>query len=139
DHPARGKQVKAVQRHVRDGVASVVPLIRAQSAPERVAATSKTFKQLARLAGSRAGKGPYRRWVLHHSDLTAVIPKLSAMTPAQRGDLPGVARSRARQILAGAVIAETLMSQLGVDRLELCPWALREGILLRRLSPLLTP
>jgi hypothetical protein len=31
------------------------------------------------------------------------------------------------------------MRVLAVDSLDICPWALREGVLLRRLSPLLTP
>ncbi|MEN3309615.1 MAG: exopolyphosphatase / guanosine-5-triphosphate,3-diphosphate pyrophosphatase [Micromonosporaceae bacterium] len=61
------------------------------------------------------------------------------MTVRQRADLPGVNPARARQILAGAVVAETAMKVLDLPAIEVCPWALREGILLRRLSPLLTP
>ena len=61
------------------------------------------------------------------------------MTLEQRGTLSGVARERAQQILAGAVTAEATMRALKVNAVEVCPWALREGILLRRLSPLLTP
>jgi exopolyphosphatase / guanosine-5'-triphosphate,3'-diphosphate pyrophosphatase len=61
------------------------------------------------------------------------------MSPEERGDLSGVAPERARQILAGAVVAEAAMRALGLRSVQICPWALREGILLRRLSPLLTP
>ena len=35
-------------------------------------------------------------------------------------------------------VVHTVLDHLGVPRVEVCPWALREGILLRRLSPLLT-
>ena len=37
-------------------------------------------------------------------------------------------------MLAGAVVAAAAMDALGVDELELCPWALREGVILRRLD-----
>jgi exopolyphosphatase/guanosine-5'-triphosphate,3'-diphosphate pyrophosphatase len=139
DHPARPKQVRAAREHLRTGLAGIVRVIRGRPPGARVVATSKTFKQLARLAGSRVGKGPYRRSVLRRKDLAAVVPRLAAMSPAARRKLPGVASSRARQILAGALVAESVMTELGVGQLEVCPWALREGILLRRLSPLLTP
>jgi exopolyphosphatase/guanosine-5'-triphosphate,3'-diphosphate pyrophosphatase len=37
--------------------------------------------------------------------------------------------SRAHQILAGAIVAKTTMSSLDISRVDLCPWALREGIM----------
>ena len=56
------------------------------------------------------------------------------MTAAERAGLPGVSPGAPRQLLAGAVVAEAAMDLLGVDHLEICPWALREGIILRRLD-----
>ena len=41
---------------------------------------------------------------------------------------------RAPQLLAGAVVALETLTALGLDRVELCPWALREGVVLRRLD-----
>jgi exopolyphosphatase/pppGpp-phosphohydrolase len=77
--------------------------------------------------------------VLRRRDLKGLAARLATMTPHQRAALPGVAPGRARQILAGAIIAEALLDTLDIAQVEICPWALREGILLRRLSPLLTP
>jgi exopolyphosphatase / guanosine-5'-triphosphate,3'-diphosphate pyrophosphatase len=37
-------------------------------------------------------------------------------------------------LLAGAVVADVTMRRLGLDTLEICPWALREGVILRRLD-----
>jgi exopolyphosphatase/guanosine-5'-triphosphate,3'-diphosphate pyrophosphatase len=34
--------------------------------------------------------------------------------------------------VAGALVAEATMRHLGIERLQLCPWALREGVILRR-------
>jgi exopolyphosphatase/guanosine-5'-triphosphate,3'-diphosphate pyrophosphatase len=56
------------------------------------------------------------------------------MTATERADLPGVSASRAHQLLAGAIVVEATMDLLGLDRLEICPWALREGIILRHLD-----
>jgi len=58
------------------------------------------------------------------------------MTPDERAALPGVAASRARQLLAGAVTAATVMRTLDLAHVDVCPWALREGILLRRIEEL---
>jgi exopolyphosphatase/guanosine-5'-triphosphate,3'-diphosphate pyrophosphatase len=48
--------------------------------------------------------------------------------------MDGVSASRAHQLLAGAVVAEVTMNRLGLDTLDICPWALREGVILRRLD-----
>jgi exopolyphosphatase/guanosine-5'-triphosphate,3'-diphosphate pyrophosphatase len=45
-----------------------------------------------------------------------------------------VSRSRARQIIAGAVVAKATMKALDVTRVEVSPWALREGIVLHYLQ-----
>lgn len=58
------------------------------------------------------------------------------MTTAQRAVLPGVSEGRAEQLLAGAMVAEGAMDLFGVETLEVCPWALREGVILRRLDQL---
>ena len=64
------------------------------------------------------------------------MPRLAAMTAAERAELPGVSEGRAPQLLAGALVAEAAMDLFGVDELEICPWALREGVILRRLDHL---
>ncbi len=42
-----------------------------------------------------------------------------------------MSRSRARRILAGAIVAELILRTIGVDELEICPWGLREGLVFR--------
>ena len=56
------------------------------------------------------------------------------MTRDDRAELEGVSADRAGQLVAGALVAEAAMRGLGVDTLEICPWALREGVILRRLD-----
>lgn len=101
----------------------------------RVVGTSKTFKQLARLTGAApTSAGPYERRMLTHSALSEWVPKLAKMSAAQRAELPGISVGRAHQILAGAIVAEAVMEALDVSKLQICPWALREGVILRRLD-----
>jgi Exopolyphosphatase len=105
--------------------------------PDHVVATSKTFKQLARIAGAPgSGEGLYAQRLLSRASLEAWVPKLAGMTVEQRRELPGVSPSRAAQLLAGALVAEAAMDLLGVGAVEICPWALREGVILRRLDHL---
>jgi exopolyphosphatase/guanosine-5'-triphosphate,3'-diphosphate pyrophosphatase len=56
------------------------------------------------------------------------------MDNKSRHELPGVSANRAQQIVAGAIVALAVMDNLDVDEVEICPWALREGIVLRRLD-----
>ena len=108
-----------------------------QGAPDHVVGTSKTFRQLARIAGAAPyGAGPYAKRVLKHADVADLAKRLPTMTTAERARLPGVSASRTPQLPAGAIVADAILDLLGVDQLELCPWALREGVILRRLDRL---
>ncbi|NYE41472.1 Ppx/GppA phosphatase family protein [Streptomyces fulvorobeus] len=135
--PADPLEVKALRRHIRAGIARTVGEITRFGRPDHVVGTSKTFKQLARIAGAaRSAEGLYVQRVLTRKALQEWVPKLAAMTVEQRGGLPGVSEGRAAQLLAGALVAEAAMDLLGVEELEICPWALREGVILRSLDHL---
>ncbi|MFV2099703.1 Ppx/GppA phosphatase family protein [Micromonospora sp. LOL_024] len=104
---------------------------------ERPVATSKTFRTLARLAGAApSGAGHWARRRLTRSGLRQVLGFIRHIPPAQLVELEGVSAGRAHQVLAGAVVAESVMRRLGVDSLDVCPWALREGVILSRLDQL---
>jgi exopolyphosphatase/guanosine-5'-triphosphate,3'-diphosphate pyrophosphatase len=127
-HPAPADSVDAVRRQVRATVRPVLKRLTRQPRPKRIIGTSKTFKQLARMTGDE------RRLTRH--GLLRWVPRLAAMTVPERAALPGVAPSRARQVLAGAITAATVMEMLDIEELDVCPWALREGLLLRRITEL---
>ncbi|MET8508612.1 Ppx/GppA phosphatase family protein [Streptomyces sp. NPDC004787] len=136
DPPDTG-DVKALRRHVRAQIARTVGEFSRFGRPDHVVATSKTFKQLARIAGAPgSGEGLYVQRTLSRAALEEWVPRLSAMSSPERALLPGVSEGRAAQLLAGALVAEGAMDLFGVDRLEICPWALREGVILRRLDHL---
>jgi exopolyphosphatase / guanosine-5'-triphosphate,3'-diphosphate pyrophosphatase len=50
-----------------------------------------------------------------------------------------VSPGRAHQLVAGAAVAAAALRALRITELHLCPWALREGVILRRLDGLDSP
>ncbi|MDT0394961.1 MULTISPECIES: Ppx/GppA phosphatase family protein [Streptomyces] len=133
--PPEPDDVRALRRHVRTEIARTVGDFSRLGAPDHVVATSKTFRQLARIAGAPgSAEGLYVQRELKRESLEAWVPRLAAMTTAERAELPGVSDGRAGQLVAGALVAEGAMDLFGVERLEVCPWALREGVILRRLD-----
>jgi exopolyphosphatase / guanosine-5'-triphosphate,3'-diphosphate pyrophosphatase len=133
--PPKADDLKALRRHARATIAEVTGRLSRAGAPRHVVATSKTFRSLARIAGAApSSEGQFVRRVLDRDDLRAWVPKLAAMNAKERAELPGVSASRAAQLLAGAIVAESAMDLLGVERLEIGPWALREGVILERLD-----
>ncbi|MFJ6085995.1 Ppx/GppA family phosphatase [Streptomyces sp. NPDC092369] len=133
--PPDPDSIRALRRHVRAQIARTVGEFTRFGAPDHVVATSKTFRQLARIAGAaRSTEGLYVQRELKRESLEAWVPQLTGMTTAQRADLPGVSEGRAGQLLAGALVAEGAMDLFGVETVEICPWALREGVILRRLD-----
>ena len=133
--PPRGKEVAALRQHVRTALAPLGPVLVEFGAPDRAVATSKTFRSLARLGGAAPySKGPRVRRTLSAEQLADILSRIAKLTAAQRGTLDGVSPSRAHQLLAGAVVAESAMAVFGVAAVEICPWALREGVILQRLD-----
>jgi exopolyphosphatase/guanosine-5'-triphosphate,3'-diphosphate pyrophosphatase len=133
--PPRSRDVSALRDHARALIRPEVERVRAVGAPDRAVGTSKTFRSLARLDGAAPyDKGPRVRRVLTRAGLERAVDRLADMKAEQRAGLPGVSAGRAGQLLAGAVVAHEAMAAFGLDEVEICPWALREGIVLRRLD-----
>ena len=133
--PPAPELVRQARKQVRASIAAELrPLAKAVN-PDHAVGTSKTMRSLARICGAApSAEGMYAARALDRHVLSARLPEIAAMTADERSDLPGVSGSRSRQLLAGAVVAEATMDLLGLDRLEICPWALREGIILRHLD-----
>jgi len=129
--PHSSKEIKALETFVLDAVNSSVPEEIMDHIADHFVATSKTFRTLARLGEHWFDDNPK---YLKINSLIKMIPKLQAMSNKERADLPGVSQSRARQIVAGSIVARTVMERLHISELEICPWALREGIVLRWLD-----
>jgi exopolyphosphatase/guanosine-5'-triphosphate,3'-diphosphate pyrophosphatase len=138
--PPPHREVRALRRHVRAEIARQAgPLLRGGPA-NHVVGTSKTFRQLARIAGAApSSEGFYAKRLLKHVDVGLWAERLAAMDSAERARLPGVSEGRATQMVAGAIVADAVMDLMGASQLEICPWALREGVILKRIDMISDP
>src|SRR5262249_34844983 len=128
--------VDKLSEYAQAQVAKAAPQL-ADSGWDKPVGTSKTFRTLARLAGAApSSAGPRAARTLTRNGLHQVLAFIRRMPSAALAAIDAVSGSRARQVLAGAVVAGAAMRVLGVDELEICPWALREGVILRRLDVL---
>ncbi|MGD8149219.1 Ppx/GppA family phosphatase [Ornithinimicrobium sp. Y1694] len=136
DPPGKA-ELRALRKRVRSEIATVQPRLARVGERHLTVGTSKTIRSLARACGAAPrGDGPYVARSLAHADLADLVGRLASMPAAKRSDLPGVSASRAPQLLAGAVVVEAAMDLFGVEELAVCPWALREGLILRFLDGL---
>ncbi|MGA2824934.1 MAG: Ppx/GppA phosphatase family protein [Streptosporangiaceae bacterium] len=135
--PPTAAQTRDLRKHVRTEIARTVGGIMRYGRPDRAVATSKTFRQLARIAGAApSSEGFYVRRFLRGGDAATWAARLPTMTLAERTKLQGVSANRAPQLSAGVIVADAAMDLFGVPELVICPWALREGVILRRLDTL---
>jgi exopolyphosphatase/guanosine-5'-triphosphate,3'-diphosphate pyrophosphatase len=134
---ADDETVPALRREIRAEIARDAGHLLRIGPPDRAAATSKTFRSLARICGAAPStEGNLVPRTLPLAELREWIPKLVAMAPDELAALPGVSPSRAHQIVPGALVAEGCMDIFDLSELEICPWALREGVILERLDQL---
>ena len=128
--PFTSKSLKSLEEHLEE---SISPLAQSLSTFEKdnAAGTSKTFRTLAKISQTMFPKlGQH----LTLEALEEMVPKLQALDIDRRHALPAVSAERAPQIVAGSMVARQLMRTLELKEIRICPWALREGIVLHRLD-----
>jgi exopolyphosphatase/guanosine-5'-triphosphate,3'-diphosphate pyrophosphatase len=129
--PYTNNSIRALRDHIEAKLEQILPTLVKHQESDRAIATSKTLRTLARLTGDWFdGNGKN----ITADAIRKLSAKLSEMDNTQRAKLPGVSENRASQIVAGAFVAESVMRNLDIAELEICPWALREGVVLKWLD-----
>jgi len=126
--PYTDKSIRALRDHIENKLEQILPSLVKHQDTDRAIATSKTLRTLARLSGDwfdGSGKN------ITVESVRKISAKLSEMDESTRAKLPGVSENRASQIVAGAFVTESVMRNLDIKELEICPWALREGVVLK--------
>jgi exopolyphosphatase/guanosine-5'-triphosphate,3'-diphosphate pyrophosphatase len=132
EDPPGEDAAEVLRRHARTVLAPVAEQFLAQPRPDHVVGSSKAIRSLAKLAGDPVpGWSGSDRMLLTRAALGSWIPRLARIPASARQELPGITPDRTFQIVAGAVVLHAAMTALKVDELEVSPWALREGVLLR--------
>jgi exopolyphosphatase/guanosine-5'-triphosphate,3'-diphosphate pyrophosphatase len=135
DGPPDEEGVRRLRRQIRADIAQHAGSVLRPGRPDHAVATSKTFRSLGRICGAApSAEGPLVERVLRGEDLSEWLPKLMAMSRGDLADLPGVSASRSHQIVPGALVAEAVLDIFDLAELEICPWALREGVILERID-----
>ncbi|OEX91932.1 Ppx/GppA phosphatase family protein [Corynebacterium sp. Marseille-P4321] len=133
--PPERKKINMLRDYIDAELASVADDFKALGEAGLAVGTSKTFRSLARLTGAApSSAGPHVQRTLTAPGLRQLIAFISRMTAADRAELEGINSDRSHQIVAGALVAEAAMRALNIDTLDICPWALREGVILRRID-----
>ena len=133
--PPERKRINQLRDYIDAELDGPARELRAAGEPDLACATSKTFRMLARLTGAApSSDGPRVDRVLTAAGLRQVIAFISRMTAADRAELEGISSDRSHQVVAGALVAEASMRALGLESVKICPWALREGLILQRLE-----
>ncbi len=126
-----------LEEHATRLLQPAVRKLRAAGPPDLVVATSKTFRTLARLGGAAPSSAGIRTpRELSLTGLDQLVRFVSRIESGALAELPGVSATRAHQVPAGATVAAASMRLLDVPFVRICPWALREGVILRRLDSL---
>jgi exopolyphosphatase/guanosine-5'-triphosphate,3'-diphosphate pyrophosphatase len=129
--PYTDKSLRTLRDHIENKLEQVLPSLVKHQDTDRAIATSKTLRTIARLSGDWFdGNGKN----ITIDAIRKISTKLSEMKESERAKLPGVSENRASQIVAGALVAESVMRNLDIKELEICPWALREGLVLKWLD-----
>jgi exopolyphosphatase/guanosine-5'-triphosphate,3'-diphosphate pyrophosphatase len=129
--------LRELDAHAAELLAPAADKLLSAGPPDLVVATSKTFRTLARLTGAAPYSAGLRvPRVLTREGLGQLVEFVSRIESAALAELPGVSPDRAHQVPAGAVVAQAVMRALDVACVRICPWALREGVILRRLDSL---
>lgn len=135
DDPPSEAQIATLREHARELLREPAQRFGALPAPDHIVGSSKTIRSLARLAGSVIdGVGPEARVTLRRWQLDDWVPRLARLTAASRPALPGITADRAFQIVAGGVVLSEVMAAFSIKELDVSPWAMREGVLLRYLD-----
>ncbi|GEK86209.1 Ppx/GppA phosphatase family protein [Microbacterium aerolatum] len=123
--------VELLRAHAREALAPVATKLNALPSPDHLVGSSKAIRSLANLAGREVSGLGFDRTVMSRSALKSWIPRLARIPASARQELPGITPDRTLQIVAAAVCLHTAMKLLDIDEIEVSPWALREGVLLR--------
>ena len=132
---ANDRDLEDARRNIRKILEPMVQAFPKSKHPMHAVGTSKTIRSLARLAGAVVRQpGRVDTSIMTIDQLEDWLPRLAAISPDQRTAWPGVTPERTYQIVGGGLVIDEIMKALDVKEVEICPWALREGAILRWLD-----
>jgi exopolyphosphatase/guanosine-5'-triphosphate,3'-diphosphate pyrophosphatase len=128
--PLTGREERRLVKHIRKETRSFVKQV-VKRGFHRVIGTSGTMLTLGPLAmGARHIPDEVRNLRIEAREFRRLRKRLTSLTLDERLKLPGLDPARADLAVAGAVLIDTLLTELGAEDLALSDFALREGLVL---------
>ena len=125
------KSVSKLRDWVRRQLRRKLPL-RDWSSPILIG-SGGSFTNLGRMAAARRGLSaadPVHGTAVNTAEVEHLLEWLTAMTPQQRGQVPGLNPQRADIILAGLAVTAELLLRIEAREVKVSAFGLREGLLL---------
>jgi exopolyphosphatase/guanosine-5'-triphosphate,3'-diphosphate pyrophosphatase len=120
--------VKHIQSEIQAHVKAIV-----HAGYDRIIGTSGTILSLGTMAAHEMLAGEpdeLRNLRIPAKQIRRLREKVTTLPLAQRLRMPGLEPRRADLVVAGSVLLDTILRQLGADEITLCDLALREGLVL---------
>ena len=132
--PPRGRELKALRRHVREQLA---PRLAELPAGLPVVGMGGTLRNLANIVQSRTGYRPdlLHGYRLRRDALEDLVADLAERPLQRRREVKGLNRDRADIIVAGGIVIAETLAELGVDEVSISGQGLREGLFYPFLFP----
>ncbi|HLM61083.1 MAG TPA: Ppx/GppA phosphatase family protein, partial [Pyrinomonadaceae bacterium] len=92
--------------------------------------TSGTILNLASLLNFQTAENARAKPEIQLKKLTALNKMFAGLTTEERAKMPVISPQRAEVIVAGGQILEGVMRAFGIERLQPCGYALREGVII---------
>jgi len=133
--PISNAEFQYLQAYVRGMLERPIEELLAHLQPNecpRLVGTAGTIESLVTIhAREKLGMlpSPLSGYQLSLKDLRDLVNRLRKLSYSERAAIPGMSDRRSEIILAGAVILQEAMTQLGVESLTVCERSLREGVI----------
>jgi exopolyphosphatase/guanosine-5'-triphosphate,3'-diphosphate pyrophosphatase len=131
--PISPEELRQLRRYYEKELSALCQQIRGLR-PVKAIGTSGTLENLATLCGSDADGNGHGPQMIERPRMEKLLAELLESRSKDRAHIRGLDDQRKDQIVAGAVLVSELFERLNLKRMEICPFALREGILLDYLS-----
>lgn len=125
--------IPEIQNWLSSKLQKTVDAIKELEPVDIVVGTSKTFRLLTQIAESTPLDSSFAKIpTVTSNSIIKIGYFLSRMKVSDIAQIDGVRAERAELVIPGAQIATALLHEFEVPRIMVCPWALREGLILRK-------
>ncbi len=135
--PPTGHEIKQMRRQIQRELSPLYNFARALPATPHCIGTSGAIKSLSLICSHLHGtleddEAPNPR--TSHDGIKQVLARMSSMSRAERLRVPGMDARRVDASIPACTLLHMVMKTLGIEEIEYCDFALREGVIIDYIS-----